>query len=280
MSDTHADTSLLDQARNIFTLGWDLALLFREQRQQSPSNSADLDRGRAILKELNADLVAMKGVIQSPPPGFRVVAEALRKLGEVVRRIWKYLGSAEGRSWQNHLDSFPELSTAAEQGLAATKELEASRKDDDPLSFLDEPPTESEKTIAFAHENVPPEATDGRPSEKPSSTTRTPKEPKRSHEKGDVFTKLIAALTHHHQYSRGSVLNQQPIANNRLARIAGVSPATASDFFKKKFKSHACYRTVCLDKDSLLASLKLLNQEYAPYHLFGQHPPGESEPDD
>lgn len=103
---------------------------------------------------------------------------------------------------------------------------------------------------------------------------------KRSTERGEGRAKLIAALSKHHKYSDKGALNFEPIGNNELARLAGVSESTASAFFEKEFKGHAKYRAMCANKDSLLASLKLLNQEFSPHILFGALPPNESDEED
>lgn len=104
---------------------------------------------------------------------------------------------------------------------------------------------------------------------------------KRSTQKGDAEDKLIAALTTHHEYLIDDrPLNQEPIGNNELARLAEVSTSTATAFFKKQFGGYRKYRTICRNMDSLLASLKLLNQAFSPYHLFGRNPFGEGDRDD
>ena len=103
---------------------------------------------------------------------------------------------------------------------------------------------------------------------------------KRSTERGEGRVKLIAALTKHHKYADGSCLNLEPIANNELARRAKVSNSTASEFLDKEFKGHTKYRGVCGDTKRLIPALKLLNQEFSPFHLYGNNPPGEGGRDD
>jgi hypothetical protein len=98
---------------------------------------------------------------------------------------------------------------------------------------------------------------------------------KGSSEKGEGREKLISALTAYHRYAEGSLLNLQPVVSNELARLADVSKSTASEFFAKTFKGHGKYKAVCRDSAMLVAALKLLNNEFAPYHLFGGVPPGE-----
>jgi hypothetical protein len=104
--------------------------------------------------------------------------------------------------------------------------------------------------------------------------------PKRGTERGEARAKLIPALTLHHQYADGGCLNQEPINNNELARLAGVDKATASAFFKKEFGGHASYKRICRDSAQLAASIKHLNGEFTPQALFGRNPPGEGEPGD
>jgi hypothetical protein len=93
--------------------------------------------------------------------------------------------------------------------------------------------------------------------------------PKRSTVRGEGKAKLIAALTQHHRYAKGSCLNLEPIGNNELAKAAGVVPSTASAFFNDKFQGHAKYKALCRDASKLAAALRLLNDEFAPYHLLG-----------
>ncbi len=59
------------------------------------------------------------------------------------------------------------------------------------------------------------------------TTAIKPVRPKRSTQKGNAQTKLIAALTKHHQYQDGSCLNTEPIGVNELAQQAGVSSSSA-----------------------------------------------------
>ncbi|MGD9722626.1 MAG: hypothetical protein AB7O59_14945 [Pirellulales bacterium] len=108
---------------------------------------------------------------------------------------------------------------------------------------------------------------------------------KRSTEKGEGRAKLIAALTKHHRYADGGCLNLDPIGNNELARLAEVSESTASAFFNNEFNQgesggYATYRIICCDPSRLADSLKVLNGEFSPHHLYGRTPPGERERDD
>lgn len=103
------------------------------------------------------------------------------------------------------------------------------------------------------------------------------KKPKRSTERGEGRAKLIPALILHHQYDNGSCANFEYIGNNELARLAAVSPSTASEFFKEEFKGHHAYMMLCRDTGRLVAHLKHLNGEYSAHELFGRRPPGEDD---
>ena len=107
-----------------------------------------------------------------------------------------------------------------------------------------------------------------------------PREPKRSTQRGDGQTKLIAALTNHHEYGEARPLNLAPIGNNELARVAEVSTSTASTFFNKQFGGYDKYRAICRDSRSLISSLKLLNAEYTPGDLYGRRPVDEDDRDE
>jgi hypothetical protein len=117
------------------------------------------------------------------------------------------------------------------------------------------------------------------------STAPEPTKSKRSTERGEGRAKLIAALTKHHKYADGSCLNLEPIGNNELARLAEVSESTASAFFNNEFNQgesggYGTYRVICRDSGRLADSLKVLNGEFSPHHLYGRTPPGECERDD
>jgi hypothetical protein len=91
---------------------------------------------------------------------------------------------------------------------------------------------------------------------------------------------MIAALTHHHHYADDSCLNFEPMGNNDLARKANVSTSTASEFFKKEFKGHNQYVVRCRNSAALITSLKVLNREFSPFHLFGRSPEAKEELED
>jgi hypothetical protein len=103
---------------------------------------------------------------------------------------------------------------------------------------------------------------------------------KRSTERGEGRAKLTAALTKHHKYADGSCLNLEPIGNNELARQADVWPSTASAFFNYKFKSHQQYRAICRDAGKLADALKVLNDDFSPYELYGRRPADEEDRDE
>lgn len=103
---------------------------------------------------------------------------------------------------------------------------------------------------------------------------------KRSTERGEGRTKLIAALTRHHQYANGGCLNLEPIGNNELARKAHVAKRTASRFFAKEFEGHRKYQNACTDAATLITAMKMLNDEFAPHILYGTKPPDKKIGDD
>ena len=127
--------------------------------------------------------------------------------------------------------------------------------------------------IRLVYDSIPP-AQD----KKPAATG--PKR-KRSTERGEGRDKLIAALTKHHQYAKGSCLNREPIGNNELARLAAVEESTASAFFKRGFGGHRNYRALChRGASGLIAALKLLNDEFTPQILLGRLPADDGGRDD
>ncbi len=99
--------------------------------------------------------------------------------------------------------------------------------------------------------------------------TLKPPKPKASRPPADSKTILVSALTKHHRYADGSCLNQEPIGCNALAKSVGLSGGLASRFFKRYFKSHRDYERICASSESLIAALKLLNDEYTPGVLLG-----------
>lgn len=103
--------------------------------------------------------------------------------------------------------------------------------------------------------------------------------PKASAASGDGRAKLVAALTAHHKYDGGCCQVLAPIGNNQLARLAGVSTSTASEFFQERFQGHGKYKALCRDAGRLGMALKLLNGEYSPHDLYGRRPPGDDDRD-
>jgi hypothetical protein len=114
-----------------------------------------------------------------------------------------------------------------------------------------------------------PKCSRRRPGNEMKSTASPTMRSKRSTKKGDAREKIIAALTKHHQYADGSCLIPEPIGNNELARLAGVSQSTAKSFFDDKFQGLDKYKVICRDAARLSFSLKLLNNEVAPHLVLG-----------
>lgn len=105
-----------------------------------------------------------------------------------------------------------------------------------------------------------------------TKSTKRAVELKKSTAKGEGQVTLIAALTKHHQYAASGCMNLEPIGNNELARQAGVSASTASEFFNKWFNNsesggHGKYRAKCRDARALLFEIKAMNGEFTPVEL-------------
>jgi len=137
-----------------------------------------------------------------------------------------------------------------------------------------------------------PGTTNNEPESAPSPRLPAPSQPeatgtasKRSTVKGEARAKIIAALTEHHKYQDGGCPNLEPIGVRELARKADVAGSSVTDFFNSEFNNgdkggHKKYIRVCQKPSDLAASLKLLNGEISPHHLFGRNPPGEGARDD
>jgi hypothetical protein len=114
---------------------------------------------------------------------------------------------------------------------------------------------------------------------RPTGGEDSPVRSKRSTARGDARAKIISALTEHHRYASGGVLNLEPIGVNELVRRlrngrnSGVGIASVSRFFTKEFNGHARYCGLyCGDSRRLTAALKNLNGEYTVDHLLGGEP--------
>ncbi|MEO2090689.1 MAG: hypothetical protein ABGY75_14485, partial [Gemmataceae bacterium] len=99
---------------------------------------------------------------------------------------------------------------------------------------------------------------------------------KRNTGRGEAKAKLIAALTAHHEYSNGGCVNTSPIANNELARLAGVDKGMVSRFFSKQFGGHDKYKAICGRPAELLFFLRLLNGEVTPRSLNRSRSPDDA----
>jgi hypothetical protein len=275
------------------------------------------DRHQPAFNEFCAAVLDLRDAMQNPPDGFAPVAQALMKAAGVAKEIRDTMQKADGRTWAAYLDFFPELNTVAAAGREAIRDVTEARRPDDPFAFVDQlgstatPPPQpvtvdptsnpgaereidvplADATIAEAREkhawlqklsavNTTIRSFATPPAIPPTETSAPDSKTKRGTERGEGRTKLIAALTKHHQYAESSCLNPEPIGNNDLAKAAGVSPSTASAFFNDQFEGHAKYKALCRDSGELLAALKLLNNEFAPRHLYGRRPAGEDNRDD
>jgi hypothetical protein len=111
-------------------------------------------------------------------------------------------------------------------------------------------------------------------------TRNSSKKSKKITKKGGAPTKLIAALTLHHKYADGGCLILEPIGSNKLAKLAGVAKSTASKFFMDQFEGHDRYRVICREVTTLIASLKMLNNEFSPSDLCRRRPGNEDDRED
>ncbi len=100
---------------------------------------------------------------------------------------------------------------------------------------------------------------------------------KRSTEPGEAKAKIIAALTAHHKYEKGSCLHGEPIGVRVLASQADVSIGSVSEFFAEQFGSHANYKAACREAAMLGNSLRMLNGELTPSILFKRLPDDAAE---
>jgi hypothetical protein len=153
-------------------------------------------------------------------------------------------------------------------------ELEMCRQFRVPLGTLND--MEGYKTLEYMEAACESK----QPPDPPKQPPAAPKKPKRSTERDEARTKIIAALTAHHQFDNGSCLNLEPIGNNKLARQALVSGGSVSNFITKAFKGRAAYRAICRNAGRLADSIKALRGELSPHELYGRQPPGEGQRDE
>jgi hypothetical protein len=70
-----------------------------------------------------------------------------------------------------------------------------------------------------------------------------------NHERNQADTLLMAGLKAWHVYSTGRVQKMEPVGVHQLARIVGVSGASATKFFKRHFGARGwlVYHGTCLE---------------------------------
>jgi hypothetical protein len=267
MADSSPLAGLLDRAARILKLVGELADAI-QGNEHSPGDETQ----RRIATAWKALFPAIVEAGESLPSDPSPIADWIREVGRVSK--WfdgavRQHGLAEVL-FRFNCDGFIRV---ADEGQSLFREMAAKH---DPFAFVESPsasnplgigttpatpkPPNQFAAVESPKQVEPPEA---------ASDTPTPTKPKRSTERGEGRAKLIAALTKHHQYADGGCLNLNPIGNNELAKAAGVSASTASAFFNDKFQGHTKYKALCRDAGKLTAALKLLNDEFAPYHLLG-----------
>ena len=222
-------------------------------------------KAKDIRREMT-DLNLLKGGFLGTP-----------RLGTALKMLWEVLPEIMHKSC-------PDLGRP--KGLEFQYEASIIRNLNIIVSRLREPDTQPAKATTPPSE--PPAETDriegagggqdlvSQPDRDDGKTTPAKKR-KRSTKNGGAKSKLVAALTKHHKYEEDSCLNQDPIGCNVLAKEVKVSQSTASLFFKKEFKGYDKYCSLCHNLTKLIAALKMLNQEFSPYLLYGSKPSGEGE---
>lgn len=238
-----------------------------------------LDVRPATQNELESDLAEYGRSSGTRPHTFVTAADRIRARITDLRVFWELCDKSRGAmvtpDYARDVDEIRNL-YRTEIGRPPTIEWNCDEnravKDValDALDKLDQsldqvpPPREPPPAVLQPAPMMPPP-----PSAPPPTVNRVGQIPKRSTERGEGRAKLIAALTKHHQYADGGCLNLEPIGNNKLGKAAGVSPSTASVFFKNNFQGHTKYKALCRDAGTVTAALKLLNDEFAPYRLLG-----------
>ncbi len=258
MADSSPRSDLLDRAASLLPRVGELADAIRTNERWPEEKTQQ--RAAAAWKALRPAILEAGA---SLPPEANPLADWIRDVGRAAQRFDRAVrqhGLAEVLFSQN-CEGFLRV---AEQGQTLLQQMTAQH---DPFAFVDAPAQPNTAEPNTAQPNTA----------EPSTVAAPPRKAKRSTERGEGRIKLIAALTLHHQYGAGECLNQEPVGNNELARLAEVSESTASAFFHKQFGGHTKYRAMCAEATRLVAALKLLNQEFSPHHLFGAQPPGEGE---
>lgn len=121
---------------------------------------------------------------------------------------------------------------------------------------------------------------------KPTSKNHRSKRVVGNTTEGDL--KFGGALVAYHKYKDGSCTNFTPISCKDLGRQLNLSTNTASLFFKKHFRTHSKYVTICGNSAGLNDTMQFFNGEtMSPILLFGldadklpAKPTPESELDD
>jgi hypothetical protein len=133
---------LLHRASRVFSLASQLGWAFQQERgTEGGCRQVDPEgwnRHQPVFNEFSAAVLDLREVMEAPPEGFAPVAEVLREAARVAKHIRDELQTAEGRTWEVHLDSFPKLNSVATTGREAIREVTKARRLDDPFAFLDE----------------------------------------------------------------------------------------------------------------------------------------------
>jgi hypothetical protein len=164
MAGTSPLAGLLDRARTVYSLAWELGRTFREERgtgggvrQVDPTRWG---RHQPVFDEFCAALLDLRDAMQNPPEGFAPVAQALLKAAGVAKQIRDEMKTAEGQRWAAFLDRFPDLNSAAAAVGDAIKAATEAQRLDDPFAFVDQPAAATTQTARETPHVVPAQLSD------------------------------------------------------------------------------------------------------------------------
>lgn len=144
MADSSPLAGLLHRAGNVFSLADQLGFAFRQERVSQGEGLRQIDpkgweRHQPAFNEYCAAVLDLREAIQNPPDGFAPVAQALLKAAEVAKQIRDAMQTAEGQTWAEYLEYFPNLNSVATLGREAIRVVTKARRLDDPFAFVDQP---------------------------------------------------------------------------------------------------------------------------------------------
>ncbi len=198
------------------------------------------------------------------PPPYDPIVNALRSIATIAR------ANQASRLSNSHEN---EVLAATRTILETVRSLEAAEIDGVFSAILEGPLRISKDATSSSTLSVETQV---------ESTRSSPSRRKRSTERGEAQTKLIATLTSHHRYRDGGCINLEPIGNNELARLADVGISSATRLFRKWFGTHGKYMGICRRNEAkLIDTIKAMNGDFVPSREpnYGAAPPAEMERD-